>query len=211
MAAPEGTEVVFCSTCNKQVMAVLTAQHQQTTQPPDYEDLNVEGTTWSLLECPGCEQVFLTKEDFLDVEGNYATQDRSILYPSVPSLPTYEFVPRSIANRARSARNVFCVGEYEATVMYVRKALEALSSEHGVSGNLFHKIDELHKTGVLDDRLKAWAHDLRQLGNEGVHQIEKSPTKEDAADSIEFLDAIILYVYTLARKYSNFQERRASS
>ena len=91
-----------------------------------------------------------------------------------------------------------------------RKTVEALCHENGVTkGNLKKRIDQLRLSGHIDLKLHTWATSLRLVGNDAAHDLDIDITKEDASDSLEFLDALLLYSYVLDQKYNEFQARRA--
>jgi hypothetical protein len=92
-----------------------------------------------------------------------------------------------------------------------RSALQAaLRDREAVGNSLKQEIDVLAHRGVLPPHMKAWAHELRELGNESAHP-EPSPVKSvavDVRDIIKFLDFLLKYLYNLPHEIEEYRERR---
>ena len=56
-----------------------------------------------------------------------------------------------------------------------------------------------------------WAHQVRVIGNEAAHEVDAPDTKEDARDAFEFTEAILIYVFSLAKRFEALRERRAAA
>ena len=46
------------------------------------------------------------------------------------------------------------------------------------------------------------------VGNDAAHDLSLTVSKEDARDCLDFVDAILIYVFTLDRKFQEFKSRR---
>jgi hypothetical protein len=75
--------------------------------------------------------------------------------------------------------------------------------------NLNVKLDNLQQDGHIDSRLLDWAHEIRLIGNEAAHDINIPVTKLDAKDVLEFTEAILIYVFSLTKRFEAMKERRA--
>ncbi|HAH47923.1 DUF4145 domain-containing protein [Gimesia sp.] len=217
MDAETKTIDIYCPTCNVQVAASILFTHAH-AEPRhggiigDLCDTPHAVTTYSLSECSRCNEVFLTKAEFYEIPGEVcAPQTGDItLYPLPRNLDT-SVLPPTIAKSCTSATGSFNAGLYEPCVIMCRKSVEALCHEKGItSGNLKSRIDRLHNDGHIDQKLHTWANGLRLVGNDAAHDIAIEITKEDAADSIGFLEALLLYSFVLEQKFQDFQTRRAS-
>jgi len=67
---------------------------------------------------------------------------------------------------------------------------------------------QLHETGIIDARLLDWSQQLRVFRNIGAHASDQSILREDAEDLRVFVYAIIEYIYDLAERYAEFQDRQ---
>ena len=206
-----------CSTCNVQVATSVVATHTHSGHPSggvvgDLCDADTPRvvTVFSLSECRRCKGVFLSKAEYYEIPGEvWSPQTNDIvLYPSSRKIDAAT-LPQSVAKAYSSATGSFNVGLYEPCVIMCRKCVEALCHENGITtGNLKNRIDRLRSEGHIDQKLYTWATSLRLAGNDAAHDITVNITKDDASDSIEFLEALLLYSFVLDRKFHSFQQRR---
>jgi hypothetical protein len=93
-----------------------------------------------------------------------------------------------------------------------RKCIEAVCRELGsAKGNLKQKLVALESSGKIDAKLTSWADALRLVGNDAAHDLDTRVGQQNAKDAIDFTQAILLYAFSLGRKFEEFQARRASS
>ncbi|AOS82917.1 hypothetical protein BIU88_01400 [Chlorobaculum limnaeum] len=115
---------------------------------------------------------------------------------------------RKIYSQAISSYNC---GLYEPCVIMCRKTLEAICVEFGIKkGDLKSRLVLLEKNGIIDQKLLSWSDELRMIGNDAAHDMCVLIEKSDAQDAIDFLDAILLYVFLLDKKFQDFKNRRIS-
>lgn len=69
----------------------------------------------------------------------------------------------------------------------------------------------LSDAGHIDSRLLKWAHEIRLVGNEAAHEIEAPVTKEDARDILDFTEAILIYIFSLTKRFDSLRARRNKS
>jgi len=90
-----------------------------------------------------------------------------------------------------------------------RKCLEAVCKILGAKGrDLNARLGELHEAGHIDSRLLDWAHQVRLIGNEAAHDIDVPVTKQDARDVLDFTEAIMIYVFSLTKRFESLKRRR---
>jgi hypothetical protein len=70
------------------------------------------------------------------------------------------------------------------------------------------RIDALAAEGLLTPNLKDWAHSLRFLGNDAVHEVDGIP-EEEAVQGYELARFTLTYVYTLPTQVATAREMRA--
>ena len=93
-----------------------------------------------------------------------------------------------------------------------RKCLEAVCKVLNAKGrNLYAMLMSLHEAEQIDSRLLNWAHQVRAIGNEAAHDVDVPVTKEDARDAFEFTEAILIYIFSLTKRFESMQERRATA
>ncbi len=162
-----------------------------------------------MAECPRCGAVFLCESLFYEIPGEVsAPQGERILYPTSRELSAGDVPPtagRAYANAARAFR----VGLYEPCLIMCRKCLEATCHELGaIKGNLRNRLVMLQEQGKIDQRLLAWADQLRLLGNDAAHDLNVIIDKTDAKDALDFVEAILMYTFSLTRRFEEFRRRR---
>ncbi|MFI6390400.1 DUF4145 domain-containing protein [Nonomuraea sp. NPDC050547] len=132
-----------------------------------------------------------------------------VLWPT-PGREIGEQVPALVRAELTQARAGLRAGSAAAAVLHVRRLLEAVCADHGITGRtLFHALRELRAAGRIDGWLLSWAEELRELGNEAAHLGAAPLTRREAADAVELAEAFIDYLYVFSPKYRDFQVRRA--
>lgn len=94
------------------------------------------------------------------------------------------------------------------SVLECRRILELMCKDKGATrGNLQNKIDWLVEQGLLTKDIGDWAHEVRFLGNESVH--EEGPIKPEYAREIHDITKIIAEIlYTYPARIERFRLRR---
>ena len=206
---------IYCPTCNVQVEANVIAQHVRATPKEplisgDPTDTPHDVTVFSLAECRRCKEVFLTKIDYYEIPGEVSAPQTDLitLYPKSNSFDE-SLLPAAAARPYKDALGAYQVGLYEPCVIMCRKCLEAICHENGITkGNLKTQLDKLNAKGVIDDKLLSWATGLRLVANDAAHEMDLVVNKDDAKDSVEFIETLFLYVFSLDRRFQEFQKRR---
>lgn len=80
-----------------------------------------------------------------------------------------------------------------------------LGAQNGV---LAERLRSLRDSGRIESRLYEWADELRLVGNGAAHDVDIRILKQDAVDSLYFVEAILLYVFALDQRFRDFQARR---
>ncbi len=207
---------VVCQSCNVQIAATVVATYVKSIRK--YHDLEPVDDFYDVIEyalvvCGRCESVSLVESKHSEVpEGFSVPQGERILYPTNQRISTDE-LPASIVSPYLDAARSFQVGLYEPCVIMCRKCLEALC--HELNGNLKRSLKQslevLHKSGQIDQKLLAWADELRLIGNDAAHDLDVRIEKSDARDAFEFLEAILMYTFLLNRRFEDFKARRTET
>jgi hypothetical protein len=209
---------VFCEHCNVQVAARVVATHVKST-PQDMSAFLAEPTDapynvfeYAIAVCGRCESVFLVESEFYEIPAEVSVpQGERVLYPTSRQVST-DGVPTSVARAYSTAARAFVVGLYEPCVIMCRKCIEALCRELGATkGNLKERLVALRDAGQIDQKLLAWADELRLIGNDAAHDLDIVIEQVDARDALDFVEAILLYVFSLSRRFEEFKNRRAAN
>jgi hypothetical protein len=123
----------------------------------------------------------------------------------------HQAVPAEIASALNEA--VLCLSANcpRAAAVMARRTLEAIATDKGggkTKDTLAQKLSNMAATGVLQPALADWAKEVRAVGNSGAHHDPiDTVSNADAAQLIEFLQALIEYLYVLP--YDLAQRRAA--
>lgn len=94
-----------------------------------------------------------------------------------------------------------------------RRALEiatkGMAPEHA-SLTLYKRIEKLAEGGKLTESLKDWAHDLRLVGNDAVHEID-GVEEQEATQAHELTRFILIYLYTLPAQVAQARADRENA
>jgi len=211
-------ESVFsCPNCGHAVETTEVAIYETSPEPlpnqvvmEDWE-VDTEYSVFSLRKCPKCNQPFLHKYSFLihHEAGTYLQETEQLCPSSDSQLLSIGSVPKRISGIYRQAKACFDNGLNEASVIMCRKCLEAICHDLDAKGKaLSDRIQNIHQQEKIDKKLLEWANQLRLIGNDAAHDIEITIRKKDAKDSITFLNALLLYIYTLEKKFATLKARR---
>jgi hypothetical protein len=204
---------VFCPKCNILVEAKLIADgnggiRSDALNPIDEVDSEYHGDNYYVYLCNRCSQPFLIRESVYGVPGEFETADTNILYP-IESNPIIEELPSPIKSSFIQAKRSYSASLFEPCVLMCRKCLEATCKLFGAQGKeLNSRLTSLFDDGHIDKRLLDWTHEIRLVGNEAAHEIETILDKKDAQDILDFTEAILLYVFSLTKRFEAFKLRR---
>ena len=208
---------VFCNQCNLQTTAYVVATHIKTTLVNPHEaltdptDTPYYVTEYAIALCSRCGTVFLVESEFYEIPGEVcAPQGVNVLYPSDRNI-SMGGMPETASRAYAAASRSYKVGLYEPCVIMCRKCIEALCQELGAKkGNLKERLGKLQKNGQIDQKLLTWADELRLIGNDAAHDLNIVIEQVDALNALEFVEAILMYAFSLTRKFEEFKKRRAS-
>ncbi|GAA1795739.1 DUF4145 domain-containing protein [Actinomadura chokoriensis] len=121
-------------------------------------------------------------------------------------------VPTSLARELTEARACYNAKAFTATVVMVRRTLEAICADKGYSEKtLTLSLKKMAEEGELDPQICDWAHELRTLGNEGAHFTGNQLSRADASDALALARAMFEYQYVMTAQFEKLIERRKSS
>lgn len=175
------------------------------------EDTPYHVVTYELAFCGRCEGPFLIEITSYEVAGEFsAEQRRRVLFPNSRKMDV-DGVPDHVARAYEQATRSFGAALYEPCVIMCRKCLEGICASLGASGhNLRNKLADLSKKNIIDSKLYKWADHLRAIGNDAAHDLSIIIEKDDARDAVDFVEAILLNVFSLNTKFDAFMKRHAA-
>jgi uncharacterized C2H2 Zn-finger protein len=174
-------------------------------------ELDTEHEEFVVRRCPRCRHPFLHRNTYMNHhEAGTYLQEVDQLYPAEnTSLLSQGPVPSNIKKIFTQAKSCYSKSLHEPAVIMCRKCLEAICEDLGAKGkHLAEKVESLNRTQTIDARLYSWATQLRLIGNDAAHDLTAVISRRDAEDSLAFLNALLLYIYTLEKKFSAFLKRR---
>jgi hypothetical protein len=208
---PENIDL-FCPHCNVMVEARVEASATAESSFLKGEDAT-EGMHWQQCYdtalCPRCLGPFLIKRRMTFVEGSlFGVEEEGVLFPAEAGMQI-DGVPEPIARAYQQAARAYRASLYEPSAIMCRKCLEGICENFKAQGrNLKEKLASLEKEGVIDTKLFQWADELRIVGNDAAHDVNVSILKDDARDALGFVEAILMYVFTLNARFDEFRRRR---
>ncbi len=211
----DSTFNVYCPVCNLLVQATVIANgsdevRSEAINPIDQEDARYETEFYSVCLCLKCKQPFLIRESILGVPGEFeVANDETVLYPVVSNaIPA--MLPESVKSAYDQAARSLNASLFDPCVIMSGKCLEAVCKTLGIQGNnLSIRLKNLSEAGHIDSRLLDWAHEIRLIRNEAAHNVDSPTTKQDAQDILDFTEAILIYIFSLTKRFDSLKARRA--
>lgn len=197
-----------CFHCGNTGLLLVQNKIQQESGGPVFDDVAEvvdyeprEVFQWFTLSCPVCKKVSLC-ECFGAEYLNYT--ETKTLYPQ--SAIDTTGVPENIKTAFESALKVKNI-DTAICALALRRVLEAICKDKGAEGNSLEKmianmIDREILPGMFDDA--CWI--IRQLGNSAAHADKKVFSMHQVDQTIEFVQNIINYLYTLPVKMKKLRE-----
>ncbi|WP_074475405.1 DUF4145 domain-containing protein [Micromonospora carbonacea] len=161
-----------------------------------------------LSACEHCDDLVIVAREHFDTN---IYDDPVILWP--PQERTLNpAIPEALRATHSEARTCYKAKAYRATVVMVRRILEGVCIENGLTGsNLHRNLEALKTQSVIDAKLLEWAHGLRAIGNIGAHYTPANVSRQDADDALQLSEAIMDYIYVFTAKFEQFQHRKTSN
>jgi hypothetical protein len=133
-------------------------------------------------------------------------------FPDPQTIPVPQFTPPDIGRlylQAHSAKNR---NEREAAGFIFGKVLEVSLKTIGpeLNGTAASRIDALADSGRLSSDVQKWAHEVRIVRNDAVHEIAE-PSEADITEMAEFVEAFLVFVFTMPKKYELRASRKKSA
>ncbi|MGW3951338.1 DUF4145 domain-containing protein [Streptomyces sp. NPDC004752] len=194
---------LMCPHCEKPTLATVTSE----ARGGGYEE---PPYLLELARCGHCQDPFLViEEDY----GQGWDGDPLVVWPQQRRPLSYK-VPAALRREHDEARQCFKSKAYTATAVMVRRTLEGVCLDRGMSNAggrpkpLFKMLEQMKDDGKIDGRLFEWAQELRVLGNQGAHFTGTVVSRQDAEDGLALAEALLDYLYVLSVQFAEFKARR---
>jgi len=199
--------IMLCGHCGNQTVWELHEPYTTDKKFPYGHDELSESIIFSTLMCPRCSLPTLrrTVKIFNEVDVETFSERTAVLYPSETG--QLSNLPETIERRYKSALKVRYV-EPNARAVLVGRTLEAACNHENAQGRtLAQKLNHLAQRGRIPTTLAEMAQQLKELRNLGAHDTEDEVTEEDVPIIIDFLEAILEYLYVAPAKIEALRAR----
>lgn len=173
-----------------------------------------------LYSCVNCgypniaEVEELSKDDWCD----RSLEERIVRWlPIEPLGKDYPNVPDTIASLANEVHKCLEIGANRAAVIMARGALEGIVTDQEKAPskkNLYERIENLRKEGIITSRTADSATAIRLCGNDYVHNVLEPVDREYTEIVIQILDSMIDDLYSnpsLVAKAKAYAEGRGEA
>ena len=191
--------LIECHSCNAKVDAEVLY---------DYNDEDLFAIRTLLLKCPSCNSAIVaeSRETYKDNKTLWTNPTR--VHPH-PKRELGSDIPTIVRYSIDEAEKCMQSGAYLAAVAMCGRSLEAICRHYSTKDSyLGNGLKELRDKGLIDSRLYEWGEELRDQRNDAAHATDTKISAQDARDVMTFTYAIIDYVFLLAQKFKQFQERK---
>ncbi len=204
-----------CDHCGKRTTFALRVEYMHTDRAEVASEKRNYGNkviytyrTWQIVQCLECSKPTMTQ--IYRVSSSYDSSadpipKTEILYP-VDKLPLSN-LPGAIEKAYMAALKV----RYEpnACAVLVGRTLEVVCAHEHVPGRvLAERLKNLANSGRIPQTLAEMAQQLRLLRNLGAHDDDNDEvTEEDVPIILDFLEAILEYLYVAPAKIAAVQAR----
>lgn len=170
----------YCPQCKHRTHHEVLGEGKNVSPDEDYYYVSY----YRVVKCCGCDTVSFDREVIEEGNVEYNQDGYEEIVPVHTSYPVKEYsieplvsweIP-SLINRAyKESVDALNNESYLLASIGFRATIEALCLENGInSGNLADKIDTLRKKGIITDADCKRLHEVRFMGNDSAHQMEKT-------------------------------------
>lgn len=121
------------------------------------------------------------------------------VWPKLEKKESPKHIPVNVERFLQQGFINFKAQHFDAAGAMARKALEAALVAHSpnlADGSLYQRINKLKENGVLTESLADWAHNVRLLGNDAVHDLEPADPV-DVNQALQLAEYLLIYLFTL--------------
>lgn len=196
--------LVECASCEKPVIATSRGFVVDNIGPEEGFPI----PRWTLLECENKHPLLVVQFDPGENVYGWHWDDPTRVYPALDQ-PLNTLIPGQLRQIHEEARACFRSKAFTAAAVMAGRTLECACALHGVKERDLHRsLAKMKEQGLIDGRLSEWADTLRTIRNAAAHYDGETVSKQDAADSIAFSEALLDYLYVLSARFEALKARR---
>jgi hypothetical protein len=160
---------------------------------------------FALIQCSLCTLPSIQVRE--DRGRGFDSDEPTVVFPAPRRLSPD--VPRPLRQEWEEAQSCFRNKLYTATAVMVRRTLEGVCKDQGVSERaLADNMKKLRSLGRIDSTLSNWSDGLGVIGSQSAHLVDITVSREDAEDALAFAEAVLDHIYVLRKRFEEFQSRR---
>jgi len=208
-------EKAYCNQCKGYKDHYIVSQFKKHIDSSDYSNLPVDFADfeWKILFCSKCFSVTI-KETFLcsesDLDSSYHLIPVEIYYPereeNSRQKKSFLKVPEVLDRIYNEIIDSYNMSIFTLCVAGIRAIIEGICVNLGIADNtLKDKINGLEINGHLGHYKADILHELRFLGNEALHELEK-PSEEEIKIAIDITEHMLEHLYDLDFKKTELQK-----
>ncbi|MFW9890394.1 MAG: DUF4145 domain-containing protein [Candidatus Thorarchaeota archaeon] len=199
----------FCPKCNAYAVFNVIGKYY----PPGEWDEADYVFEHVFASCTNCRMPALLTRFILVYEENPTGSFRTEFPKSREDSRDFRFeVPREIQVSYDEAIRCERGKAWNACAVMVGRALEAVCKDFDARiRNIHSGLKKMHDQGIISTELFEWANELRLIRNIGAHASGVDVDKEDARESLDFLQAILETIYHLRPMFAKMKERRGAA
>lgn len=199
--------IMLCGHCGNKTSLVSRGGYEHKEPAWDFENDKwvSKKTSWQVFECLTCSKPTLIEYDFGLDETDIDNWKDIVIYPTSDTPLTN--LPQKIERAYTAAIKVKNI-EPNACAVLVGRTLEAACNHEEAQGrSLAQKLNYLAENGRIPNTLAVMARQLKELRNLGAHDAEDEVTEQDVPIILDFLEAILEYLYVAPAKINAVQAR----
>lgn len=185
-----------------------TVQHLERKRP----DTGQKTLNYDTLRCGNCGNYMFAFWSTSSTGFGHNTIHNYQVLPWHRSTTDYpEHWPPDVGQYWMEARRSIEGKNWTAAALMARSAVQLVARAHGAKGqNAKQEIEDLASRGLILPIMKEWAHEVRELANEGTHPKPgtKGTSEKDAKDVVEFLSFLLTVMYTLPKQIEDYRKRK---
>lgn len=158
--------------------------------------------------CEVCHYPAVYSREDYDLGEGFEDDEYYRVYP--PHERTVSFVLPAIVRESYDEA-VRCESHksWIACVTMVGRTLEAVTKEYAPEvRNMFGGLKKMYQDGAISQEIHDWANELRAIRNIGAHATPQKLSRQDATESLDFLQAILETIYYMRPKFIAMKARR---
>jgi hypothetical protein len=209
----ETRPIFTCVHCGNKAPFEERAQYTNTVSVGEQPYTDEFYTTWKILQCVSCFEVTVTetKSNTIDEDPDGGWKVKTeVLYPL--TRPRVGQLPDKVQQAFEATLRVRYL-DPSACAVLAGRTLEAICKEQKAEGqHLNDKLRELAKTGRIPQTLFDMAQQLKDIRNLAAHSDDGDEvTSDDVPLILDFLDAIMEYLYHAPAKLAAVRTRLAKN